>query len=134
MKTTTTTAATLTINDVQTLKSQLVRYIGMDRWNNNSMMDMKEDCMTLVSQVMHNATGFAKDVATTVDKYEKISEKQAYIIAKAACELGLPHLTHGSLRISASRLGLRIELFLYACNLFANLSQLTNTVLSERVT
>ena len=40
----------------------------------------------------------------------------------AACEFGLPHLTQGSLRISASRLGLRIELFLYACNLSANLS------------
>lgn len=40
----------------------------------------------------------------------------------AACEFGLPHRTHGSFLISASRLGLRIELFLYACNLFANLS------------
>ena len=89
METTTTTPATLTVNDIQTLKAQLVRYIGMDRWNNNSMMDIKEVYLTLVDRVADAATGFAKDVATTVSRSERISEKQAYVIARAACELGL---------------------------------------------
>ena len=89
METTVNTAAALTINDIQTVKNALVRYIGMDRWNNNSMMDIREDYFQLVSHVMYNATGFAKDVATTVDRTGRISEKQAYIIARAACELGI---------------------------------------------
>jgi hypothetical protein len=67
----------------------LVRYIGMDKWSNNSMMDVKDTYLSLVWEVMNKAQGFAKDVATTVDKYGKVSEKQAYIIAKAACELEL---------------------------------------------
>ena len=79
----------LTLNDIQTLKSQLVRYIGMDRWNNNSMMDIKDEYLTLVDRVADAATGFAKDVATTVSRSERISEKQAYVISRAACELGL---------------------------------------------
>lgn len=89
METTTTTAATLTINDVQTLKSQLVRYIGMDRWNNNSMMDIKDQYLTLVDRVADLKVGFASDIAATVSKSERCSEKQAYHIAMAACNAKL---------------------------------------------
>lgn len=89
METTVNTASALTINDVQKLKNNLVHYIGLDRWHNNSQMMFKDDYLWLVSIVADDATGFAKDVAATVLKYEKCSEKQAYVIARAACELGI---------------------------------------------
>jgi hypothetical protein len=47
------------------------------------------DGMATVRAVAKAALGFASDVATTVAKYGKASEKQAYVIARAAVENGI---------------------------------------------
>lgn len=45
--------------------------------------------MAIVRAVAKAACGFASDVAATVQKYGRASEKQAYVIARAAYDLGI---------------------------------------------
>lgn len=81
---------TLTANEkIQEVKRMMVIYINADRWNDNSKMALKDQVLSVVSQVAMAGLGFASDIATTVDKFERCSEKQAYWIAKAAVENNL---------------------------------------------
>lgn len=43
---------------------------------------------TIINCVMDAKLGFASDVATSAIKYRKVSEKQAYVIARAFVEAG----------------------------------------------
>lgn len=83
-------ATKLTVSDVQAVKAMLVRYINSNSWTNHNLNEFKDDCLWLVGRVQDDSTDtFAISVATSVAKYRSCSEKQAYIIAKAACEMGL---------------------------------------------
>ena len=74
---------------IQEVKRMMVVYINADRWNDNSKMAIKDQVLSVVSQVALANIGFASDIATTVDRTERCSEKQAYWIAKAAVENNL---------------------------------------------
>lgn len=41
---------------------------------------------TIIMHVAEGGFGFTSDIAKTVEKYKRVSEKQAYFIAKAAVE------------------------------------------------
>jgi hypothetical protein len=71
---------------IQEVKSALVSFVNADRRNNNSMMQIKDEMLTLVCQVASTNLGFISEIATTVSRYEKCSEKQAYWIAKGVVE------------------------------------------------
>lgn len=45
--------------------------------------------ISIVRAVAKAACGFASDVAETVQKYGRASEKQAYVIARASYDLGI---------------------------------------------
>jgi hypothetical protein len=74
---------------IQEVKRSLVSFINADRWNNNSKMQIKDEMLWLVDQVASANLGFISEVATSVSKYERCSEKQAYWIAKGAVESNL---------------------------------------------
>jgi len=80
----------LTSSDIQAVKGMLVRYINANSWTNHNLNEFKDDCLWLVGRVKDDSENtFAISVAATVEKYRSCSEKQAYVIAKAACEMGL---------------------------------------------
>ena len=84
------TAMKLTTDNIQAVKQMLVRYVNANSWTNNNLNEFKDDCLWLVGRVQDESEStFAASVATTVAKYRTCSEKQAYIIAKASCEMGL---------------------------------------------
>jgi len=77
------------------VKESLMNYAKMDRWNDNTSyhMGFNDDAMQVVEEVAKGNYGFASQVAQTAtnspnwDKYGyRLSEKQAYIIARAAVE------------------------------------------------
>ena len=70
---------------IQAVKEVLLGFTSNSRTFKANHNDMAEMADTLVSRVAE-VTGFAGDVAKTVEKYGKVSEKQAYIIARAAVE------------------------------------------------
>lgn len=74
---------------IQVLKQQIVRYAAIDRWNQNSHTSDQDNVLSLCDKVADAKLGFASDVAATVAKYKKASEKQAYVIAKAAVDANL---------------------------------------------
>lgn len=83
-------SAKLTLNDIQAVKQMLVRYINSNSWTNHNLNEFKYDCLWLVGRVQDDSENiFSVSVAATVAKYRCCSEKQAYVIAKAACEMGL---------------------------------------------
>ena len=83
-------ATKLTVSDIQAVKAMLVRYINANSWTNHNLNEFKDDCLWLVGRVQDDSTNdFTAAVAATVAKYRCCSEKQAYVIAKAACEMGL---------------------------------------------
>jgi len=67
----------------------LVTYVNADRWNNNSLMELKDQMLSVVEDVRIANLGFASEIASTVGKTERCSEKQAYWIAKIAVENNL---------------------------------------------
>jgi hypothetical protein len=71
------------INEV---KNFILNYAFIDRWNKNSQSEMSDEAQTVIALVAEGGYGFASDVATSSAKYSKVSEKQAYWIAKAAVE------------------------------------------------
>jgi len=80
----------LTSSDIQAVKGMLVRYINANSWTNHNLNEFKDDCLWLVGRVKDDSeSAFTVGVAATVEKYRNCSEKQAYVIAKAACEMGL---------------------------------------------
>ena len=80
----------LTSSDIQAVKGMLVRYINANSWTNHNLNEFKDDCLWLVGRVKDDSeNAFTVAVAATVEKYRNCSERQAYVIAKAACEMGL---------------------------------------------
>lgn len=72
---------------IQAVKSFLLRYAKIDKWNNNSASSFNDEAETIISLVAKASLGFASDIASTVEKnHFSVSEKQAYWIAKAAVE------------------------------------------------
>lgn len=74
---------------IQKVKRMLLTYVNADRWNNNSQMELKDQMLSVVEDVRLANLGFVSDIAVTVGKYERCSEKQAYWIAKVAVENNL---------------------------------------------
>ena len=74
--------------DLQSVKNALLKYARVDHWNDNSSVWMEDEVRGLIDSVSESPKlGFASQVAQSVRKYNyKISEKQAYVIAKAATE------------------------------------------------
>jgi hypothetical protein len=83
---------TQTINNtelVNEVKNFIVKYSFIDRWNKNSQSELSDQAQGVIELVSMGGYGFASDVATSAAKYKKVSEKQAYWIAKAAVENNL---------------------------------------------
>ena len=74
---------------IQEVKRMLITYVNADRWNNNSQMELKDQMLSVVEDVRLANIGFASEIADTVVKSERCSEKQAYWIAKTAVENNL---------------------------------------------
>jgi hypothetical protein len=74
---------------IQDVKSTMVSFINSNRQDNASKSQIKDDMLWLVDQVAWANAGFCSEIATTVSKYERCSEKQAYWIAKYAVESNL---------------------------------------------
>lgn len=73
-------------NKIQVLKNFIVSNAFAYGWNTASKRELGDEAETIVDQVAKFTTGFASEIAQTVLKYKKVSEKQAYWIAKAAVE------------------------------------------------
>lgn len=90
--------------DLQSVKNALLKYARVDHWNNNSSVWMEEEVRGVIDSVAESPKmGFASQVAQSVVKYNyKISEKQAFVIAKAATESKLRALydTYKNVRIT----------------------------------
>lgn len=71
---------------IQKTKSFILSYAFQYGWNKASVRDMADEAETIVDLVSKYGEGLAKEIATTVNKYKKVSEKQAYWIAKYAVE------------------------------------------------
>lgn len=71
---------------IQTLKNFLTRNAFSYRWNTASKKELADEAMTIIHLVAIGSFGFASEIATTVEKFQKVSEKQAYWIAKVAVE------------------------------------------------
>lgn len=74
---------------IQKIKRLIMGFIRFDRWHENSLAGINDDVLWIVEQVATSNLGFASEVAKTVATYKKASEKQAYVIARAAVESGL---------------------------------------------
>lgn len=78
--------------DIQSVKRGLIRYAKEDKWNRNTeyRLGFNSDAQGVIDQVAKGNYGFASQVAETVRRYGyRISEKQAYVIARAAVENNL---------------------------------------------
>ena len=72
---------------IQEVKSFLVRYAKIDRWNNNSASNFNDEAQSIIERIAIGDYGFASEIAQTVVKYNfSISEKQAYWVARKAVE------------------------------------------------
>ena len=78
-----------TTTKIQTVKSFITNYAFSYDFNNASKREMADEAETVIELVAQSGLGFASDIANTVNKYKKISEKQAYWIAKTAIENSL---------------------------------------------
>lgn len=81
-----TTTPSETINQV---KSFLQRYAFSYGWNNANNFQFSDDSIGIIHMISTGNYGLATDIATSVLKYKRCSEKQAYHIAKAAVEANI---------------------------------------------
>ncbi len=74
--------------DVQSVKSGLLSYARVDRWNRASAYNagFNDEARFTLEAVSEAKLGFPSEVAASVLRYNRISEKQAYVIAKAAVD------------------------------------------------
>lgn len=84
-------------NDVNIVKQNLMKYVPMDKWNKNTeyQMGLNDTAQGIVEDVAKGDYGLATTIAKQAvgspnwNKYGySLSEKQAYVIAKAAVEHG----------------------------------------------
>lgn len=74
---------------IQAVKSFLTNYSFSYSWNNASSKQMADEAETIIDLIATGAYGFASEIAQSVCKFKKCSEKQAYWIAKSAVESGV---------------------------------------------
>lgn len=75
--------------DISTVSNALFRYAKEDRWNQDTVYSMgfNSDAQAVIDDVAEMKLGFASDVANSVKQRNyTISEKQAYVIGKAALD------------------------------------------------
>ena len=79
--------------DIQSIKTGLLSYARVDRWNNNSAYQagFNDSALSLIEELSNGDYGLASEIAKQAvnrpnfDKYGvSLSEKQAYVLAKAA--------------------------------------------------
>lgn len=84
------TAKNRPVPDVQAVKRALLYYAQENRWLRNLDYELgfNGDAQAVIDDIAKKNLGFASQVAQTVKKYNyRISEKQAYIIARAAVDI-----------------------------------------------
>jgi hypothetical protein len=74
---------------IQTVKSFLNNYSFEFSKNDTNKNQLVDEANTIIELVAIGNFGFASEIATTVNKFKRISEKQAYWIAKIAIENNL---------------------------------------------
>lgn len=83
---------------IQAVKQALMSYSATDRWNNNTAYSLgfNDQAQAAIQKLADGNYGFPSDVAKTVtgrngwkDRGAKVSEKQAYHLAKGIVENGL---------------------------------------------
>lgn len=74
---------------IQTVKSFLNNYSFEFSKNDTNKNQLIDEAATIIELVAIGNYGFATEIAVTVNKYKRISEKQAYWIAKIAIENNL---------------------------------------------
>jgi hypothetical protein len=74
---------------IQTVKGFLTSYAFSYGWNTASKKEMSDEAESIIALIAMGTYGFASEIASTVNKFKKVSEKQAYWIAKAAVESGV---------------------------------------------
>jgi len=74
---------------VQEVKRFLLQYAFQYGFNTASLKGSDDCAQEIVDRVAGANAGFASTVAGSVVRYRKVSEKQAFIIANAACQFGL---------------------------------------------
>ena len=103
---------------IESIKRGLIRYFTevkpsyfKENMYNRQLKEMEEgfqfDCKRLVDAVANGNFGLATEIAQTVNKYNRISEKQAYWIARAAWEGEISELFYdnGEIRIAFMYVG-----------------------------
>lgn len=92
---------------INQVKRAIERHTVVNRWNDNTAYTMgwNDDAQDIVSNVAKGNYGFASDVAKTVvaRNYRSISEKQAYVIARAAVENNVSGVNKGIFEYSAPK-------------------------------
>jgi len=88
-------AAVKPVNSLQSFKSMLSGFTS--GVYNSFDRQQKESALQLLNAVASELTGVAHDIAVSVLSYNKMSEKQAYCIAKAAFESGKFEIRNGNL-------------------------------------
>jgi len=71
---------------IHIIKGFILRNAFSYTFNTASKKELADEAETIISLVAASNLGFSSDIATTVEKYKKVSEKQAWCIAKAAVE------------------------------------------------
>ena len=74
---------------IEVTKSFIVNNAFLYNWNNASIKEDADAAEKMIDLVAGSNLGFASEIAATAAKYKKVSEKQAYHIAKAAVENNL---------------------------------------------
>lgn len=74
---------------INAVKSFLTSWAFNQRKYDQNASNLDDEAQTIIDLVRVNNLGFASDISGTVMKYKKISEKQAFHIAKAAVKKNL---------------------------------------------
>lgn len=83
------TNMTTQVNQINETKSFLANYFNSYGFNTASKRELADEAATIIELVKIGNYGLATDIAKSVMTYNKISEKQAYWIAKIAVENNL---------------------------------------------
>jgi ATP-dependent protease ClpP protease subunit len=74
---------------IQAVKSFITMFAFAHNWNNDSKREMADEAQSLIEQIAIGSFGLATEIAQSVKRFKKVSEKQAYWIAKSAVESGI---------------------------------------------
>jgi hypothetical protein len=71
---------------IQVIKNLIVNRAFNKNFGNDVAWELTDEAETIIDYVANKPYGLATEIAHTVNKFKKVSEKQAYWIAKAAVE------------------------------------------------